>query len=31
VTGVGDRRGQPCMEFTEHGYLGIEAKTIKRG
>jgi hypothetical protein len=29
VTGVGDRRGQPCMAFSEHGYLGMEAKTIK--
>jgi len=29
VIGVGERRGQPCMAFTEHGYLGMEAKTIK--
>jgi hypothetical protein len=29
VTGVGDRRGQPCMAFTEHGFVGMEAKTIK--
>lgn len=29
LTSVGDRRGPPCMAFTEHGYLGMEAKTIK--
>jgi len=29
VTGVGDRRGQPCMAFTEHGFVGMESKTIK--
>jgi len=29
VTGVGEHRGRPCMAFTEHGYLGMEAKTIK--
>ena len=29
VTGVGERRGQPCMAFTEHGFVGMEAKTIK--
>lgn len=29
VTGVGDRRGKPCMAFTEHGFVGMEAKTIK--
>jgi len=29
VTGVGERRRQPCMTFTEHGYLGMETKTIK--
>jgi hypothetical protein len=29
VTGVGDRRGPPCMAFTEHGFVGMEAKTIK--
>jgi len=29
VTGVGERRGQPCRAFTEHSYLGMEAKTIK--
>ena len=29
VTGVGDRRGQPCTAFTEHGFVGMESKTIK--
>lgn len=29
VTGAGDRRGKPCMAFTEHGFVGMEAKTIK--
>jgi hypothetical protein len=29
VIGVGDRHGQPCMAFTEHGFIGMEAKTIK--
>ena len=29
MTGVGEHRGRPCMAFTEHGYLGMEAKTIK--
>ena len=29
MTGVGKRRGRPCMAFTEHGYLGMEARTIK--
>jgi len=29
VTGAGERRGQPCMAFTEHGFVGMEAKTIK--
>ena len=29
MTGVGERRGQPCRAFTEHSYLGMEAKTIK--
>ena len=29
VTGAGERRGQPCMAFTERGYVGTEAKTIK--
>jgi len=29
VTGVGDRRGQPCMAFTELGFVGMESKTIK--
>jgi hypothetical protein len=29
LTGVGERCGQRCIAFTEHGYLGMEAKTIK--
>lgn len=29
MTGVGDRRGQPCTAFTEHGFVGMESKTIK--
>lgn len=29
VTGVGDRRGDPCMAFTEHGFVGMEVKTVK--
>jgi len=29
VNGVGERRGQTCMAFTEHGHLGMETKTIK--
>lgn len=29
LTGVGDRRGPPCMAFTEHGFVGKEAKAIK--
>lgn len=29
VTGVGNRRGDPCMAFTEHGFVGMEVKTIK--
>jgi len=29
VTGVGDRRGDPCGAFTEHGFVGMEVKTIK--
>ena len=29
VSGVHYPRGQPCMPFTEHGFVGMEAKTIK--
>jgi hypothetical protein len=29
VTGVGDRRGDPCEAFSEHGFVGMEAKTIR--
>jgi hypothetical protein len=29
VTGVGDRRGNPCEAFSEHGFVGMEVKTIK--
>lgn len=29
VTGAGERRGNPCMAFTEHGFVGMEVKTIK--
>lgn len=29
VTGVAHPRGKPCMAFTEHGFVGMEAKTIK--
>ncbi|MBM3358753.1 MAG: hypothetical protein FJY54_13645 [Betaproteobacteria bacterium] len=29
VTGVAGRRGDPCMAFTEHGFVGMEIKTIK--
>ena len=29
VSGVGERRGRPRMAITEHGYLGMETKTIK--
>jgi len=29
VTGVDYPRGKPCMAFTEHGFVGMEAKTIK--
>jgi len=29
VTGVGNRRGEPCMPYTEHGFVGMEIKTIK--
>ena len=29
VTGAEGRRGDPCMAFTEHGFVGMEVKTIK--
>lgn len=29
VTGVGDRRGNPCEAFSEHGFVGMEVKTIQ--
>jgi pimeloyl-ACP methyl ester carboxylesterase len=29
VTGVGDRRGDPCEAFTEHGFVGMEVKVIR--
>ena len=29
VSGAHYPRGQPCMPFTEHGFVGMEAKTIK--
>jgi hypothetical protein len=29
VTGVGDRRGDPCEARTEHGFIGMEVKTIQ--
>jgi predicted alpha/beta hydrolase family esterase len=29
VSGVGHPKGKPCMAFTEHGFVGMEAKTIK--
>lgn len=29
VTGVAYPRGKPCMAFTQHGFVGMEAKTIK--
>jgi pimeloyl-ACP methyl ester carboxylesterase len=29
VTGVGDRRGNPCEAFSEHGFVGMEVKTIR--
>jgi hypothetical protein len=29
ITGVGDRRGDPCEAFSEHGFVGMEAKTIR--
>lgn len=29
VTGAGDVRGNPCDAFTQHGFVGMEIKTIK--
>lgn len=29
VTGARERRGDPCDAFTEHGFVGREAKTVK--
>jgi hypothetical protein len=29
VTGAAGQRGQPCMAFTEHGFVGREVRTIK--
>jgi hypothetical protein len=29
VTGAAYSRGKPCMAFSEHGFVGMEAKTIK--
>ena len=29
VTGAGSVRGDPCMAFTQHGFVGMEIKTIK--
>lgn len=29
VTGAAYSRGKPCMPFTEHGFVGMEVKTIK--
>jgi pimeloyl-ACP methyl ester carboxylesterase len=29
VTGVGDSRGDPCDALTEHGFVGMEVKTIR--
>lgn len=29
VTGVGDSRGDLCAAFTEHGFVGMEVKTIR--
>ena len=29
VTGAGQRRGDPCMAFTEHGFVGMEVKVVK--
>lgn len=29
VTGVGERSGDPCEPFSEHGFVGMEVKTIR--
>jgi pimeloyl-ACP methyl ester carboxylesterase len=29
VTGAGERRGDPCEPFSEHGFVGMEVKTIR--
>ena len=29
VTGASNVRGDPCMAFTQHGFVGMEIKTIK--
>lgn len=29
VTGVSYPKGKPCMAFSEHGFVGMEGKTIK--
>jgi hypothetical protein len=29
VSGAAYARGKPCMAFTEHGFVGREARTIK--
>ena len=29
VSGAGNVRGEPCEAFTEHGFVGMEVKTIK--
>ena len=29
VTGASQRRGDPCQAYTEHGFVGMEIKTIK--
>ncbi|MBI1965587.1 MAG: hypothetical protein HYS46_05000 [Betaproteobacteria bacterium] len=29
VTGAGDVRGNPCDAYTQHGFVGVEIKTIK--
>ena len=29
VTGASNVRGEPCMAFTQHGFVGMEIKTIK--
>ena len=28
VTGVGDRRGDPCEAYTEHGFIGVERSVM---